>query len=304
MEQKRSAHGAPQPKARYFWLKLPRDFFERADTRVLMSGRDGRRDVCLYMQLLCEAMETDGCLVLREGVPHTVHTLARVLSCPEKTLTQLLERLTELGMLTDAGGYLALTDIGGMVGSEGKSAQRMRISRAMAKEAQAAACHNVQDAAHGVPNGDTEIEIEKEIEKEIEIEREKETKKAASESTPGHAEGVGEGRTRKNAEGDIARGCDRPPFEPPSEEAVRAYIASHGYRVDAVRFLSYYAARGWSIDGSPIASWQALLDSWAARPMGAEARERQGTFDPEEAFRRAVERSERQMREAYGGATP
>lgn len=49
---------------------------------------------------------------------------------------------------------------------------------------------------------------------------------------------------------------------PPSRADVSSYIESNGLQVDPDRFLDYYEALGWELNGKPIRSWQALCRRW------------------------------------------
>lgn len=48
-------------------------------------------------------------------------------------------------------------------------------------------------------------------------------------------------------------------------EDVRAYARQSRSRSDPDRFFAYYSARGWKLEGRPIADWKALFDIWSSR---------------------------------------
>ena len=52
---------------------------------------------------------------------------------------------------------------------------------------------------------------------------------------------------------------------PCSLEDVRAYARQSRSRSDPDRFFAYYSARGWELEGRPIADWKALFDIWSSR---------------------------------------
>ena len=88
-------------------------------------------------------------------------------------------------------------------------------------------------------------------------------------------------------------------FVPPSVEEVRAYIESRRSRIDAERFVAYYEATDWHVGSRKMKDWRAAVRLWEKRDeerdeKDASKKERQGTFDAEEAFRRALDRT-------YGG---
>lgn len=272
---------------RYYWLKLPKDFFDRPDIRMLMGGKDGTWYIYAYIRLLCESIDTGGRLLVREDMPYSNESLRLVLRCSERRTEGLLSRLRMIGFLSEVDGCFVLNDLVDMVGSESPSAVRMRKSREE-KDVHACECHTSVTKMHNVQKCDADVTQEKEIdiEKEIELERERESEKekdAAAQPT-----------ARAHARAPQREGL--PTEGVPSLAEVEAYVRERGYGFSAAHFFSYYAARGWRLHGVTVADWQALADSWQTRPQGEEGRappgqERFGTFDHEEAFRRALTRS-------------
>lgn len=51
----------------------------------------------------------------------------------------------------------------------------------------------------------------------------------------------------------------------PSLAEVASYCAAEGLSTNPRKFVDYYEARGWQIDGQPIANWQAELRVWEHR---------------------------------------
>lgn len=52
----------------------------------------------------------------------------------------------------------------------------------------------------------------------------------------------------------------------PTVEEAKAYADSIGYTgFNAETFVSYYAARGWRVNGSPMVDWRAMVRAWRAR---------------------------------------
>lgn len=52
-------------------------------------------------------------------------------------------------------------------------------------------------------------------------------------------------------------------FTPPSVEDVKAYCTEKGYKVDADRFVDFYASKGWMVGRNPMKDWQAAVRNWA-----------------------------------------
>lgn len=51
----------------------------------------------------------------------------------------------------------------------------------------------------------------------------------------------------------------------PTAQEVAEYASKEGLRINAKRFVDYYAARGWMTGSTPVTDWQALARSWAAK---------------------------------------
>lgn len=51
-------------------------------------------------------------------------------------------------------------------------------------------------------------------------------------------------------------------FTPPSVDDVRAYCQERGNRVDAQRFVDFYAAKGWMVGRNPMKDWKAAVRTW------------------------------------------
>ena len=79
----------------------------------------------------------------------------------------------------------------------------------------------------------------------------------------------------------------------PTMEEVSEYCAGKGYRF-AEKFFKYYQSEGWK-----ISDWKAKADYWAQKDIEAKKEQnkaktvktRYGTFDPEYAFQKALERT-------------
>ena len=54
-------------------------------------------------------------------------------------------------------------------------------------------------------------------------------------------------------------------FVPPTVEEVREYADEKGLRVDAERFVAFYASKGWMVGKNKMVSWHQALSGWAAR---------------------------------------
>ena len=101
-----------------------------------------------------------------------------------------------------------------------------------------------------VPNGvdsDSDTEIDSEIEPEIGIDSER----------------LRSGESKKR-------------FRPPTVEEVEAYCFERNNKVDAERFVDFYASNGWRVGKNPMKDWKAAVRTWEKRednsPMSAAQR--------------------------------
>ena len=51
-------------------------------------------------------------------------------------------------------------------------------------------------------------------------------------------------------------------FTPPTQAEVEAYCRERGNRVDASRFVDFYASKGWRVGNQPMKDWRAAVRTW------------------------------------------
>ena len=54
-------------------------------------------------------------------------------------------------------------------------------------------------------------------------------------------------------------------FTPPTVEEVAAYASEKGYKMEAERFVDFYASKGWKVGNTPMKDWKAAVRNWATR---------------------------------------
>lgn len=52
-------------------------------------------------------------------------------------------------------------------------------------------------------------------------------------------------------------------FTPPTVEEVKAYASEHGCKIDAERFVDFYASKGWMVGKTKMKDWKAAVRNWA-----------------------------------------
>lgn len=54
-------------------------------------------------------------------------------------------------------------------------------------------------------------------------------------------------------------------FQPPTEQEVEAYCKEKGYRVSAVRFVSFYQSKNWHVGKNKMSDWKSACRNWDLR---------------------------------------
>lgn len=151
---------------RYYWLKLPEDFFRQKPIKKLRKIAGGDTYTIIYLKMLLIAMKEDGKLYF-EGVEDDFYEeLSLELDEDSENVKVTVLFLIRQGLmeLIDETEY-RLTECEKMVGSESASAERVRRHR----ENKALQCNTTVTDVKRIGN------VEKEIEKEKDIETDKNT---------------------------------------------------------------------------------------------------------------------------------
>ena len=113
---------------KYYWLKLPADFFSKPSLMLLTSK--GADHINVYMRLLTMAINTDCRLMYTEDTPYTVEMLSMMLGYQKDTMQEIIDSLIQFKLLEvlEDGSYY-LVELPEMIGSESTSAERQRKSR-------------------------------------------------------------------------------------------------------------------------------------------------------------------------------
>jgi predicted phage replisome organizer len=117
---------------RYYWLKLPANFFELPQVRILEGQSNGSKYLIFLFKILLQSLlsENVGTLRVSEKIPYTDELLAAVTSTDVDIARSALRAFRELGIIEvtdDRTLYVPL--VIEMVGTETDSAERMRRHR-------------------------------------------------------------------------------------------------------------------------------------------------------------------------------
>lgn len=172
---------------KYFWLKLPRNFFGKHYIKILRAKENGELLVLFYMWMLTEAIDHEGRLRYSEDIPYDEEMLAEASGFALHIVTQALQQFTKLQLvITESDGTLFMPKSIEMIGSESASAQRVREyrERKNSKEKKPETVENTESNDKVTKcNADVQkSNIEKELEKELEKENKKGGKRETTQS--------------------------------------------------------------------------------------------------------------------------
>ena len=116
--------------AKYFWLKLQKDFFKRTDIRIIEAMPNGKDYILFYLKLLCESVDRDGRLRFSDKIPLNEEMLATLTLTNIDIVRSAIKIFTELSMMEilDDGTYY-MTEVDKITGSETEWAEKKRQYR-------------------------------------------------------------------------------------------------------------------------------------------------------------------------------
>ena len=165
---------------RYYWLKLPKDFFEDKAIKRLRQIAGGDTYTIIYLKMLLKSMEDDGKLFY-EGIEDTIcDEIALDINESADDVQVTISYLEKKGLLIVTDSEVELTRLTEMVGSESAVTERVRKHREAQKLLQCNA---------SALQGNT-IETKCNTEKEKEIDKDIDTKKKKKKSAKADLDGM------------------------------------------------------------------------------------------------------------------
>ena len=150
---------------KYYWIKLPVDFFDRDDIKLILSQENGSRYVGIYLKLILRAIKSSGQNHITLPVRASPENIAIVINEDVDSVRSALALLDSFGLVKwTEENVIQIPGVENMVGSEGASAQRMRNLRGRDVQEQLEA----PEASHC--DSSVTQRKRKELEKELEIE--------------------------------------------------------------------------------------------------------------------------------------
>lgn len=162
---------------RYYWLKLPKDFFEDKAIKRLRQIAGGDTYTIIYLKMLLKSMEDDGKLFY-EGIEDTIcDEIALDINESADDVQVTISYLEKKGLLVVTDSEVELTRLTEMVGSESAVTERVRKHREAQKLLQCNASVLQGNTIETKCNTEKEIEKEKSRE-DTEIDKKKKKKSA------------------------------------------------------------------------------------------------------------------------------
>lgn len=164
---------------RYYWLKLPKDFFEDKAIKRLRQIAGGDTYTIIYLKMLLKSMEDDGKLFY-EGIEDTIcEEIALDINENADDVQVTISYLEKKGLLIVTDSEVELTRLTEMVGSESAVTERVRKHREAQKLLQCNASVLQGNTIETKCNTEKEKEIEKSREDtEIDTKKKKKSAKA------------------------------------------------------------------------------------------------------------------------------
>lgn len=183
---------------RYYWLKLPKDFFEDKAIKRLRQIAGGDTYTIIYLKMLLKSMEDDGKLFY-EGIEDTIcDEIALDINESADDVQVTISYLEKKGLLIVTDSEVELTRLTEMVGSESAVTERVRKHREAQKLLQCNASALQGNTIETKCNTEKEIEKEKSRE-DTEIDTKKKKKKSAKADLDGMINSFTENEELKDA---------------------------------------------------------------------------------------------------------
>ena len=115
---------------KYYWLKLKRDFFKRHDIRIIERMPNGKDYILFYLKMLLESIDHEGSLRFSDTIPYNEDMLSVVTDTNVDIVKSAMDLFLKLNMIEvfdDETIYMS--EVEKLIGSETKSAERVRNHR-------------------------------------------------------------------------------------------------------------------------------------------------------------------------------
>lgn len=119
-----------------WWLKLPENFYEKDEIKMIEAMPEGAVYINFYFKILLKSLSNDGELLFKDTIPYTPEMLSSITNTPVATVKYALDLFIKLGLLEVINGEtLHMIELKKMVGCETKYAEKKREYRLKGKVA-------------------------------------------------------------------------------------------------------------------------------------------------------------------------
>ncbi len=226
------------------WIKLAVDIFDNRKIKQIEKMPDGNALIVVWLKMLTLAGSTNdnGLVYLTREIPFTDQLLSTQFNMPIAIIQLALATFQKFGMIEVIEDIIHISNwekyqnIDGMDKIREQGRKRVAEYRER-KRLALAECNVTRNATVTASNG-----AEEEREREEEKDKDK--------------EGKGTARSR---------------FTPPTLDDVQSYCKERNNRVDAERFIDYYASNGWKVGKNQMKDWRAAVRNWERDDKPAQA---------------------------------
>ena len=152
---------------KYYWLKLPKDFFQNPKIKKLRKIAGGDTYTIIYQKLMLLTLMTDGVLEYEQIEDTFTEELSLILDEAEDNVKVTMSYLLLQGLLEQLDDTLYLmSEVPKLLGSESTSAERVRRHREKSNTASSSLIkpNKSLHCNKGVTKCNTELELELELE--------------------------------------------------------------------------------------------------------------------------------------------
>lgn len=270
---------------RYWWLRLPEDFFQSKEIKYLKQKPNGYKLVCIYLGMMLASLRGGGTLTFEGMGDSPEEEIAVMLNEDVESVSIVTGFLKQYGLMIEkTSDQYFIPFVGENLGSEGASAYRMRELRSRSSEHCDTPTTSENKPCDEKASQDSECTRQSRDEKPSQSDVEAlqcdensvtSLRRDRPRYRPRDREDI---ETDKTDRSGSLSGCVIPSFD-----EVKDYCK--GKSIDAESFYTYNQNRGWKIDGKPIRNWKKIADSWEQnerKPKRAPSYGDPGQYDDED----------------------
>lgn len=157
--------------AKYYWLKLDKDFFKKYDVKIMKSETNGDKLVLFYLELMCESTSHGGMLRYSPTKPYDNEMLSKIFGYEVSFIESAMETFKNLELveiLEDQTIYMPKVEEA--IGCETENAKKMRSYRDKKLQSSNNVTTMLPQCNHNVVTTWSQCPTESESESESELE--------------------------------------------------------------------------------------------------------------------------------------